>query len=315
MQHSQCMPWRSAFLLLALMGVAVPSGYGQSASCGQNAREVGRKEDSKGGQIDCECDPGYGYDTALGSCVAAQAALPPPPQRSYTPSGNAFIGGTTWITGYNLQSADPKLRAKMQGLMARQMKLAGLRYSEGVDFQRYNFVLGIGVSTNQYVDLASRVVFDEYSNGQFSAHEQELYASLKGRQFNELGCHSNGAMVCLAALKNKDIVAERVVLYGPQITLESLRMWDQLVREGRVKSVEINIDRSDPVPPLSLSIGGGMVNAVSIASLALLRPPTLKDVIQETAPRLTVRSYNCGNGIPDLDCHDMRAYKRNTEKK
>jgi hypothetical protein len=122
-------------------------------------------------------------------------------------------------------------------------------------------------------------------------------------------------MVCLAALENKDIVAERVVLYGPQITLESLRMWDQLVREGRVKSVEINIDRSDPVPPLSLSIGGGMVNAVSIASLALLRPPTLKDVIQETAPRLTVRSYNCGNGIPDLDCHDMRAYKRNTEKK
>jgi hypothetical protein len=236
-------------------------------------------------------------------------------ERSYTPSGNAFIGGTTWITGYNLQSADPKLRVKMQGLMARQMKLAGLRYSEGVDFSRYNFVLGIGASTNQYVDLANRVVFDEYTNGQFSANEQELYVSLKGRQFNELGCHSNGAMICLAALENKDIIAERVVLYGPQITLESLQMWDQLVREGRVKSVEINIDRSDPVPSLSLCIGGGMVKAVSIASLALLKPPTLKDVIEEAAPRLTVRTYNCGNGMPDLDCHDMRAYKRNVEKK
>lgn len=239
---------------------------------------------------------------------------PQPPERTYTPSGNAMIGGTLWITGYNIQKADPKLIAKAHEMMGQQMRLAGLRYADGVDFAKYNFVLGIAASTDVYQDLSSRVVFDEYSDGQFSAREQAGYASLKGRQFDELGCHSNGAMICLAALENKDIQVDHVVLYGPQITVESLQMWDQLVRSGQVKSVEININASDPVPPFSLAIGGGAVNATAIASLALLRTPTLKDVIEETSPRLTVRTHACGNGFPDLDCHDMAVYKANTQK-
>jgi len=95
MQRSQYVAWRSAFLLFALsLGVAVPLGYGQSASCGPNAREVGRKEDSKGGQIDCECDPGYGYDTALGYCAAAQAPPPPPPQHVTGPKAGTGIFGS-----------------------------------------------------------------------------------------------------------------------------------------------------------------------------------------------------------------------------
>ena len=119
-------------------------------------------------------------------------------------------------------------------------------------------------------------------------------------------------MICLAALKYKDIQVDHVVLYGPQITVESLQMWDQLVRSGQVKSVEININTSDPVPPFSLAIGGGAVNATVIASLALFKTPTLKDVIEETSPRLTVRTHACGNGFPDLDCHDMAVYKANS---
>lgn len=239
---------------------------------------------------------------------------PQPPRRTYTPSGNAMIGGTLWITGYNVQKADQKLIAKAHSMMDEQMKLAGLRYADGVDFDKYNFVLGIAASTDTYQDLTLRVVFDEYSNGQFSAREQAGYASLKGRQFDELGCHSNGAMICLAALENKDIKVDHVVLYGPQITIESLQMWDQLVRSGQVKSVEININTSDPVPPFSLAIGGGAVGTTMIASLALLRTPTLQDVIEETSPRLTVRTHACGNGFPNLDCHDMAVYKANTQK-
>lgn len=235
-----------------------------------------------------------------------------PKERTYTPSGNAMIGGTLWITGYNVQNADPRIIAKAHEMMDQQMKLAGLRYADGVDFNKYNFVLGIAASTDVYQDLSSRVVFDEYSNGQFSAREQAGYASLKGRQFDELGCHSNGAMICLAALENKDIQVDHVVLYGPQITVESLQMWDQLVRSGQVKSVEININTSDPVPPFSLAIGGGAVNATVIASLALFKTPTLADVIEETSPRLTVRTHACGSGFPDLDCHDMAVYKANS---
>lgn len=237
--------------------------------------------------------------------------LPPPspPARTYTPSGNALIGGTTWITGYNVRNADPNLIAKEREMMAQQMKLAGMQYSDGVDFNRYNFVLGIAASTDAFTDLSSRVIFDEFSKGQFSAAEQAAYDSLKGRQFGELACHSNGAMVCLAALKNKDIVADHVVLYGPQVTVESLKMWDDMVRSGQMKSVKVYINRSDPVPPASLIAGGGLVGATALSSLAMFKPPTITRAINEISPRLTVQTFACGNGLPTLDCHAMTAYK------
>jgi hypothetical protein len=117
----------------------------------------------------------------------------------------------------------------------QQSKLAGSAYDEGVDCKRYQFVLGMAVSVDAFTDLKGRVAFDDLTNGQFSANGQGLYDKLRGKGFGELGCHSNGAMVCLAALENKDIKAERVVLYGPQVTRESPEVWDQLVREqGKV---------------------------------------------------------------------------------
>jgi len=233
--------------------------------------------------------------------------------RSYAPAGQGLIGGTRWITGYNVQNADPALVAKAHAMMAEQMRLAGLPYADGVDFDRYNFVLGIAASTNTAVDLATRVVFDEYKNGQYTAENQAGYDGLKGRQFDELACHSNGAMICLAALENRDVVADKVVLYGPQITAESLQMWDQLVRDHRVGSVQIYVNSGDPVPPLSLAIGGGMVNAEVIGSLALFHPPSFVDVIHETAPRLTVQTFACSSS-PDLNCHGMEVYKANLAK-
>src|SRR5580658_1824133 len=33
-------------------------------------------------------------------------------ERSYTPAGNALIGGTTWITGFNVQAARPAVVAR-----------------------------------------------------------------------------------------------------------------------------------------------------------------------------------------------------------
>src|SRR5260370_25116956 len=78
------------------------------------------------------------------------------------------------------------------------------------------------------------------------------YAALTGRSFHELACHSNGAMICLAALRNADVKADNAVLYGPQITQKSLEQWDGLVRSGQVKSVTLVINSGDVVPPLSL---------------------------------------------------------------
>jgi hypothetical protein len=247
--------------------------------------------------------------TTVINTLCQQLAAPAPLARTYQSSGNALIGGTTWITGYNAQSANPKLVAKEREMMAQQMKLANNPYSDGVDFKRYNFVLGIAASTDAIADLSTRVIFDELSNGKFSAEEQKAYNSLKERQFDELACHSNGAMICLAALKNKDVMADHVVLYGPQVTIESLVMWDEMVRTGRVKSVQIYVNRSDPVPPVSLLAGGGLVDAVALSSLAMFKPPTITRIINETSPRLTVRTFSCGDGTPTLDCHAMTACK------
>jgi hypothetical protein len=225
----------------------------------------------------------------------------------YRLSGNGFIGGTSWLVGYNLQDADPEILAKEKQMLQKQMELSGKDY-DGVDFSRYSFVLGIGASTNTLLDLANRVVFDEFKNGQFSAREQALYASLKDRQFGELACHSNGAMICLAALENQDVIADRVVLYGPQITRESLQIWNELVRSGHVKSLQIYVNQNDPVPPFSLALGDLFSNVPEQEKLLSL--DTLKKLINDTSPKIAVHTFSCGVDSPTLDCHDMKVYKR-----
>ncbi|HLW53899.1 MAG TPA: hypothetical protein VKW06_13760 [Candidatus Angelobacter sp.] len=230
-------------------------------------------------------------------------------ERQYKPSGNGFVGGTTWIAGFNVGKADPALIAKSHQLLKQQMELAGLPYGSGIDFERYNFVIGIGASTGKFTDLRKRVVFDEFSRGQFSREHQELYDSLKGRQFDELACHSNGAMVCLAALANKDIKAGRVALYGPQLTRESIQMWDELIRNHQVESVHVYINQNDPVPPFSIAFGDLFLNAR--ADVALLKLTTLDRIINEEGSHLLVRNFSCGEGTPTLACHDMAVYKSN----
>ena len=226
----------------------------------------------------------------------------------YRPSGNALIGGMVWLAGYNVQNTDPAIVAKSRLMLRQQMPWAKMPYSESIDPSRYNFVLGIASSTSELKDLSNRVIFDEYSKGQYSAKNQALYNSLKGRQFNHLDCHSNGAMVCLAALTNQDVIAERVVLYGPQITIEALKMWNEMVRTHKVKSVEIIVNQGDPVPPLSLLVGGGAPTAMMMSSLAMLQPPTFVRVIHETAPQLSVRTFSCSRSLT-LSCHTMTTYK------
>jgi hypothetical protein len=230
-----------------------------------------------------------------GTGAAGNAAVAPDSgAQRYRPSGTALVGGMKWILGYNVQDADPRLVAKARAVLSQQMTLADIPYAEGIDFQRYNFVLGIAASTTIIGDLP-RAALDELKNGQYSREQQEAYDSLKNRQFEELACHSNGAMICLAALENKDVKADRVVLYGPQITPESLHLWDELVRRGQVKAVQNYINQNDLVPPLAMLFGANDALG-AVESAALFKPDQLVLTINEIAPKLTVRSFACSAG-------------------
>jgi hypothetical protein len=245
-------------------------------------------------------------------------------ERQYRYTGNGLIAGTSWSLYASRKPGEPEQR--MCDAIKHQAKLARSSYDLGVDCTRYQFVLGMAASLDWSTDLKSRVVFDELTNGQFSANEQSLYDKLRGKQFDELGCHSNGAMICLAALENEDIKAEHVVLYGPQVTRESLEMWDKLVRFRRVKSVKVYINENDIVPGVSIAFAdlketqahqvvgaavspGGYGAAKVIEEAPLFEIDSLKRTINETSPRLLVETFPCARDRLSFECHAMSMYK------
>ena len=235
---------------------------------------------------------------------------------TYIPTHNALIGGTGWIVGYNIPEPNSAMIATAHQMIARQEQLAGHTYSDAINFQKYNFVLGIAAETSFFLDLVTRVISgDELTNGQYSIDTQPGYAAMAGRSYDQLSCHSNGAMLCLAALRNHDITATHVTLYGPQITPSALREWDQIVRSGQVKSVTVVINESDPVPPYSLAFGD------EIESRQERRPPAYGDTklldahvlassIEQSAPRLLIHTYPCSGGGDRMHCHSMSTYKQ-----
>jgi len=233
----------------------------------------------------------------------------------YKPSGNGMVGGTGWIVGYNVPKPTPELVAKSREMLAEQERLAGNKYSDGIDFDRYNFVIGIAAETDFAGDLLKRVgIGDELTEGQYSIETQPGYAALAGRSFGELGCHSNGAMVCLAALRNKDVKADNVVLYGPQITEEGLKQWQALVDSGQVKSVTLVVNSGDPVPPLSLAFADYVKGKLpggeeTYGGKALLRTSQLASAVKETAPGLQVHVHDCSFQVTNwAHCHEMATY-------
>ncbi len=238
------------------------------------------------------------------------------PAVQFVPSGNALIGGMGWEFGYNVPpGSDPALVAKAQKIAARIAEAEGYPYNEKIDFQKYNFVLGLAASTNLYDDLTKRVVFDEFRRGQFTATQQNAYNSIKGRQFDVLACHSNGAMICLAALENNDVGAKHIVLFGPQITPESLYMWDELVRRGHIASIQIYINQGDPVPAVAMLASAPAIALAAAVAPVLGAPIFNADVLSKAigvfAPSASVKTFACSNTI-DPGCHDMKVYKVKT---
>jgi len=273
----------------------------------------------------------FDADSGLKGVNPTDLGLKTMPERHYTFAGNGLIGGTTWTLYASRKPGEPEQR--MCEVIKQQSELAGSHYDSGVDCKRYQFVLGIAGSVDPFTDLSNRVAFDDLTNGQFSAHAQGLYDKLRGKRFDELGCHSNGAMICLAALENQDIQAVHVVLYGPQVTRESLEMWNKLVQDGRVKSVKVYLNENDPVPGASIAYAdykknqiagaaavssnpsvdtlariGTQTTAGAVSELPLFQIDSLKRTINESSPRLEVQTFPCKLDRTSLGCHELTMY-------
>jgi hypothetical protein len=237
------------------------------------------------------------------------------PVDGYIPYGEGVIGGTSWIVGHNLpRGSSEEMRTRAMEMFKQQVELAGLPYNTAIDFSNVEFVLGIAASTATIRDLGTRVFFDHLKNGGYSRETQAGYNSLKGRSFEKLHCHSNGAMICLAAISNKDAKAAHVHLYGPQITDVSLQAWEQAIRSGLVRSVEVHLNKGDPVPPISMLQSPGLIflQGGVTQGLAFFIPRVLETAIHTHSPSIRVRNYECTAGLPTLNCHDMRLYKFNS---
>lgn len=238
--------------------------------------------------------------------------------RAYVASGNGLVGGTSWVMNYNVPPGASRETAERQREeLKRQAQEQGKTYDDAIDTAHYNFAIGVASSTNIAFDLVRRVSLDQLSRGQYTADIQKGYDALRGRQFAELGCHSNGAMICLAALQNGDVLAGKVVLFGPQLTAESIRMWSQMVESGQVSSVEFVVNANDPVPALSLYASTRFrldEDARRIAGKPLFRSATaLGEAVTELGPRVKVSTYACAEAeLSNLTgCHDMEAYRKN----
>ena len=275
---------------------------------------------------------------------ADSVKIPPPnpldpslktlPERHYTPAGNGLILGLGAQVYARRAQGEPAQR--MCQVIKQQAKGKNNDYSGEVDCNRYTFVLGMASSLDRFTDLRNRVAFDELTDGRFTTEEQRQYDKLRGKQFDELGCHSNGAMICLAALETQDIQATDVVLYGPQVTRESLGMWNQLMRDGRVKSIKVYINQNDPIPGVSIAYAdfkksqqasaeglntdpsvddairqAAAANAVATADAGLLQIDTLIRTFNEVSPLLQVQSLPCKGEVLTAACHSLAIYKAN----
>lgn len=252
------------------------------------------------------------YRAALAAYEARLAAAPR--GRQFIASGNGLIGGTRWRVGYNVPpNSSPEMRAHAREMLRDQARLAGVPYDEAVDFDRYNFVIGIATWTDAWRDLFLRAATEDQWFSGLSVEHQELYNSLRGRQFEELGCHSNGAMICLRALQSDDVRAGNVVLYGPQLTPATLAMWNELLASHRIQSLQILVNQNDPVTPAAMLYS---LRSVASPYEALARTGMffnsgdLVNALQTMSPEARVQAFPCGRR-PTLDCHDMSVYREN----
>ena len=238
--------------------------------------------------------------------------------RQYTYSDNGLVEGTTRIIGYNVPNGfDERQRAEAGEKLDQLLKLAGKNPAEFSGLKDYDFIIGVGTAYS-LEDLVRRVwPGDQFNQGRTSV-QQPLYASLRGRQFDQLDCHSNGAMVCLAALDLNDVKATHVRLYGPQITPASVESWQRLIETGKIRSLQIVINRGDPVPRAAYATS--FQAAPTTLGSVLLSDDLLATDVKKRAPGIQFKFADCPDRSSgwkwyfDTKCHDIRLYQANVAR-
>jgi len=248
-----------------------------------------------------------------------------------------LVGGTTWTFGFKRPSANCSAACKAE--VDRQMYSQFLKYcaqqgdpqqcvKDGMPFtpDLYDMVVSMGSYNTALEDLASRVLWDSVTYGEFSRTHAEMFASLKGRNFETLDCHSNGAMLCLAALRSGDTTAKEVRLFGPQINPAAARIWQDLAIQKGIK-VTVHINSGDPVPAASWALGAPdkpltdagnkLWLAGKVANPATWSKALFYTLLDSTTGAVGEDLYNYGFFVvrndckptPSIACHSMKLYE------
>ncbi|HEV7698883.1 MAG TPA: hypothetical protein VGO43_01505 [Pyrinomonadaceae bacterium] len=246
---------------------------------------------------------------------------------------HGLVGGTSWTYGYKWARKDCDKTCREE--LVKRICATGPKTQKcdettlPFNATDYDMVVSMGSYQSFFADLATRVVFDGPTLGEFSKQHAEIFASLKDREFDTLDCHSNGAMICLAALRGGVIKRATVVrLFGPQINPAAARQWQELARTGKIK-LEIYINNGDPVPGLSWKMPmtkplarPSVIPAwtPAIASTLLALPEMARNAIKDSeigsmdvdlaAYGFKVNRLKCSAHF-NFDCHTMREYEGN----
>lgn len=195
----------------------------------------------------------------------------------YSPTG--VVGGMGWTRKiyFFSEPSEPELRRKSQDELRKHLAENHVEMSQFAALEDYDFILGVAIDSLPG-DLLRRVLEDDLSAGRATPSFQTGYNSLRGRSFGILDCHSNGAMVCLMALRNGDVTARKVRLLGPQITRPAIREWLNLLSKdtagNKIEDLEIFINDHDPVPNLSY-----MFQAMTETSAGLITGTTARKIV------------------------------------
>ncbi|MCU1287430.1 MAG: hypothetical protein JWO13_3780 [Acidobacteriales bacterium] len=269
---------------------------------------------------------------------------------SSPPGLHGLVGGTTWTYGFkwpHLNCGD-QCQKEIKKNLDRQLALfcssqsnlqecldAGLPFTPDM----YDVVVSMGSSHSAIDDLATRVIFDGASFGEYSRQNKEIFASLKGRDFDTLDCHSNGAMLCLAALRSGDTHAKEVRLFGPQMNPEAAKRWQEYAANTGT-TIKIFINNGDPVAALSWKQPTPQTPIATAATAVWLTnpvtgPPAFADALlnayfdsKSGVMDSTLKNYGfevtrfyCKQSTsaecqkctdtPSIACHSMKLYERN----
>lgn len=247
---------------------------------------------------------------------------------SFRHSPHGLIGGMEWKTGIYAMNVPTSLsgeqarraREESERQFLARLKLAGIPVEDFIDPKQYDFIIGVAESSNGFGDLTKRVMWDNLAKGRATPFLQKEYDLIRGRSFDVLDCHSNGAMVCLAAIANDHIKLTGqgpVRLFGPQITPSAAKEWQRLAEKNHF-NLEIYYNSGDPVPRLSYAANEllplKIVTPVERYSISkeVFAGTGLQDLIKRNAPSAKIVTSDCGAGGAfrySIDCHLFQWYQ------